>query len=113
MMELQVSDRQLGFQLPCRVTIAAPSGSGKTHLFLRIIENRRRLFSHQPACIWYCYPQDTEHSAKDVQFRQRLERAAPGIVRFSRGLPPVEELKYMPGHKVIMINVDRVDRFKI
>lgn len=100
--KMELSDKDIGFQLPARVLFAAPSGHGKSSLILKILKERDRVLSAPLTAVWYCYPENS-NSPKDEAFRNQLEAACPGI-EFKMGIPNFTELTYQFGQKLVILD---------
>ena len=70
---------------PTNIIIAGASGSGKTSILTKILENKLSIFSTPPAHIMYCYKawQDTYDTLK----------ASNHVNRFYEGVPSDEEIE--------------------
>lgn len=92
----------MAIQLPCRALLSAPSGAGKSHLVLRIIQERAHVLSHPLSAIIYCFGQESI-SEEDEEFKAALRAAFPDII-FHVGLPPFSDYIHIKGHKAIIFD---------
>jgi hypothetical protein len=114
-----VSERQIGFQLPFRCILAGPTSVGKSSLLAAILRHRSRLFSHPFSRIIYCHSEDAT-SDKDKAYRDNLAAVCPPpLLSFCPGLPDVRAVSYEAGPKLLLLDdlmldiLDNPDIFRL
>jgi hypothetical protein len=101
MMEVDIQKNDLLFQSSFRMLLAGPSGSGKSQMIFNLIKYRKQMFLCPFSYIMYCRPPNP--SSKDVNFENKLKEACD-FIQFHDGLPNFEEISYISGEKLIILD---------
>lgn len=74
--------------------------SGKSTLILKLLQDRKNMFSSEFAEVWYCMPKEVLDM--ETAFVAELQHAVPGIIIFE-GIPNFIEMAKDKRHRLLIL----------